>query len=94
MEKYYKPQPIKRPFLSKGVIVLLILAANGIVWSILRFGFGLGAVTNLNNQYPWGIWIGLDVAAGVALAAGGFTTSALVHIFTEKIFTFWFDRPS
>jgi Ni/Fe-hydrogenase subunit HybB-like protein len=45
-----------------------------------RFFFGLGAVTNLNNQYPWGLWIGVDVAAGVALAAGGFTTAALGHI--------------
>ncbi len=86
MEEYFKPQPIKRPFFSKGVIVLLILAANGLVWSILRFGFGLGAVTNLNNQFPWGIWIGIDVAAGVALAAGGFTTSALVHIFYREDF--------
>ncbi len=45
-----------------------------------RFFFGLGAVTNLNNQYPWGLWIGVDVAAGVALAAGGFTTAALAHV--------------
>ncbi len=86
MEEYFRPQPIKRPFFTKGVIVLLILAANGLIWSILRFGFGLGAVTNLNNQYPWGLWIGLDVAAGVALAAGGFTTSALVHIFYREDF--------
>jgi Ni/Fe-hydrogenase subunit HybB-like protein len=45
---------------------------------------GLGAVTNLNNQYPWGIWIAIDVACGVALAAGGFTTAALVHIFHQE----------
>ncbi len=37
-------------------------------------------MTHLNNQYPWGIWIGIDVAAGVALAAGGFTTAALGHV--------------
>jgi len=53
---------------------------NGIVFLIGRFIFGIGAVTNLNDQFPWGIWIGLDVAAGVALAAGGFTTAALGHI--------------
>ena len=34
--------------------------------------------TNLDDQYPWGIWIAIDVATGVALAAGGFTTAALV----------------
>ncbi len=86
MEEMLKPTPVKRPFLSPGVIVLLVIAANGLVWSLLRFVFGIGAVTNLNNQYPWGIWIGIDVAAGVALAAGGFTTSALVHIFHREDF--------
>ncbi|NOX88134.1 MAG: Ni/Fe-hydrogenase cytochrome b subunit [Calditrichaeota bacterium] len=86
MDELLKPAPVKRPFLSTGVIILIVLALNGIVWSILRFGLGLGAVTNLNNQYPWGLWIGIDVAAGVALAAGGFTTSALVHIFYREDF--------
>ncbi|NIO07760.1 MAG: Ni/Fe-hydrogenase cytochrome b subunit, partial [Deltaproteobacteria bacterium] len=46
-----------------------------------RYMGGLAAVTNLDNAYPWGIWIGIDVATGVALAAGGFTTAALAHIF-------------
>ncbi|MGE5478808.1 MAG: NrfD/PsrC family molybdoenzyme membrane anchor subunit, partial [Chloroflexota bacterium] len=41
-------------------------------------------VTNLNQQYPWGIWIGIDVAAGVALAAGGFTSAALGHVFHRE----------
>lgn len=86
MNGMLKPIPVKRPFFTRGVIILTILAVNGIVWSILRFGFGLGAVTNLSNQYPWGLWIGIDVAAGVALAAGGFTTSALVHIFHREDF--------
>jgi Ni/Fe-hydrogenase subunit HybB-like protein len=43
-----------------------------------------GAVTNLDNHIPWGIWIAFDVACGVALAAGGFTTAALVEIFGRK----------
>ncbi len=86
METPLEAQPVKRPFLTPGVIVLLIIAANGLIWSFLRFYLGLGAVTNLDNQHPWGIWIGIDVASGVALAAGGFTTSALVHIFHREDF--------
>ena len=62
------------------IILLTLIAINGLSFSLGRFLFGIGAVTNLNDQYPWGIWIGLDVAAGVALAAGGFTTAALGHI--------------
>ncbi|MCB0260260.1 MAG: Ni/Fe-hydrogenase cytochrome b subunit [Calditrichaeota bacterium] len=84
MELSVKATPIKKSFLTPGVIVLLVLVVNGLIFALLRFVFGLGAVTNLNNQYPWGIWIGIDVAAGVALAAGGFTTAALGHIFHKE----------
>ncbi|RKZ08032.1 Ni/Fe-hydrogenase cytochrome b subunit [bacterium] len=80
MEIAMKPVPVSRNYFTPGVIVLLILALNGLVFLAGRFIFGLGAVTNLDNSYPWGIWIGIDVAAGVALAAGGFTTAALGHL--------------
>lgn len=75
------PAQIKtKKYFTPGVIGLCVLALNGLVFLMGRFLFGIGSVTNLNNQYPWGIWIGIDVAAGVALAAGGFTTAALGHV--------------
>ena len=74
------PVPVKHKYFTPGVFALLIIALNGLVFLMGRFFFGIGAVTNLNNQYPWGLWIGVDVAAGVALAAGGFTTAALGHV--------------
>jgi Ni/Fe-hydrogenase subunit HybB-like protein len=80
MEEYSKPVPMTKKFLTPGVIILLILAINGLIFLAIRFFWGLGAVTNLDNQHPWGIWIAVDVAVGVALAAGGFTTAALGHI--------------
>jgi len=67
-------------FFTPGVCVLVLLALNGLGFLAARFFLGVGAVTNLNNQFPWGIWIGIDVAAGVALAAGGFTSAAIGHI--------------
>jgi Ni/Fe-hydrogenase subunit HybB-like protein len=75
------PQPVKYRFFSPGMIIVTILALNGLFFLAQRFFFGMGAVTNLNNFYPWGLWIGVDVAAGVALAAGGFVTAAMGHIF-------------
>ena len=80
MAHFERPMPMTKPFITPGVIVLLLLAANGLVFLAGRFLFGIGAVTHLNNQYPWGLWIGGDVAAGVALAAGGCTTAALGHV--------------
>ncbi len=74
------PAPVKHKFLTPGVFVLIIIALNGLVFLALRFIFGIGSVTNLDDVTPWGLWIGVDVAAGVALAAGGFTSAALGHV--------------
>ncbi|MBI4906950.1 MAG: Ni/Fe-hydrogenase cytochrome b subunit [Acidobacteria bacterium] len=63
----------------RAVFGALLLA--GAYATYLRFMYGLGAVTNLNDQFPWGIWIGFDILCGVGLAAGGFTLVATVHIF-------------
>ena len=76
----HKPYAIDRPFWTPGTLVMLALMLGMFATLFFRYTFGLGAVTNLNNHYPWGIWIGLDVASGVALAAGGFTTAFLAHI--------------
>ncbi len=76
--------PVEKPLFTPGVFLLLGLIAVGLGFAVYRYLYGLGAMTNLNDQYPWGIWIGVDVASGVALAAGGFTTSALAHIFHKK----------
>jgi len=74
-------QPLTtRKFITPGVIIIILIALNGLVFLAGRFIFGLGAVTALDNSYPWGLWIAVDVAAGVALAAGGFTTAALGHV--------------
>ncbi len=86
MMSYLKPAKENKKFFTPGVFVLVVLALNGLVFLAGRFLFGIGAVTNLNNQYPWGIWIGIDVAAGVALAAGGFTSAALVYIMHRERF--------
>jgi len=86
IETYLKPAPVKKKYFTPGVIVLTVLAVNGLIFLAGRFLFGIGAVTNLNNQYPWGLWIGIDVAAGVALAAGGFTSAALVYIMHRERF--------
>jgi len=80
MEHKFKPELMTKKYFTPWVIVLAAIALNGLAFLAMRFFFGIGSVTNLNNQFPWGIWIGLDVGAGVALAAGGFTTAALGHI--------------
>ncbi len=74
------PKKLFTPFnLISGLIV-----ATGLVLIAIRLVKGLGAVTNLTQMSPWGLWIGFDVMSGVALAAGGYTIAATVHIFGLK----------
>jgi len=64
-----------------GTAVLLSFMLVAALIAAYRFIQGLGATTNLSDQYPWGLWVTFDVMCGVALAAGGFTTAAVVYIF-------------
>ena len=64
--------------------IFLFIMAAGAYATWVRFRYGLGASTNLSDQFPWGIWIGFDVMCGVMLAAGGFTLTAAVEIFNIK----------
>jgi Ni/Fe-hydrogenase subunit HybB-like protein len=64
--------------LSCGVLIALMVAVLAV-----RFLFGLGAVTGLNDGYPWGIWVVVDVVIGSAFACGGFSVAMLVYIFNK-----------
>jgi Ni/Fe-hydrogenase subunit HybB-like protein len=66
--------------------VFTLVMVVGAYATFIRFYYGLGASTNLSDQFPWGIWVGFDVLCGVGLAAGGFTLAAIVHIFNLKAF--------
>lgn len=74
------PSATHSKFFTPGVWVMLVFMFMGAVAVVARFTWGIGSVANLDNSHPWGIWVGIDVATGVALAAGGFTTSFLAHI--------------
>ncbi len=81
MSAHVHAAPVNRKFFTPGVSILIVLAAIAGGLAVYRFIFGLSSITNLSDRYPWGLWIAVDVATGVALAAGGFTTAALTHIF-------------
>ena len=81
MSAHCQTAPVTKRYLTPGVAVLIGLALIAAGICLYRFVFGLAAVTNLSDRYPWGLWIAVDVATGVALAAGGFTSAALTHIF-------------
>ncbi|MCF8031298.1 MAG: Ni/Fe-hydrogenase cytochrome b subunit [Desulfohalobiaceae bacterium] len=65
-------------------IITGLILLFGVFLTVYRFTQGLGPMTNLSHEYPWGLWIGFDLLCGVALAAGGFVTTAACYIFGLK----------
>jgi Ni/Fe-hydrogenase subunit HybB-like protein len=71
------------PLLTRPFRLLLAVAALGGVMMLWRFASGLAAVSNLNDGYPWGIWIAFDVVTGTALGCGGYAVALLVYILNK-----------
>lgn len=62
-----------------NVVTIAIMAAAAVIL-VYRFAFGLGAVTNLSQEFPWGIWKGFNVVTGVAFAGGAYVLTFMVYV--------------
>jgi len=65
-------------------VLLLLVIGLGVILMFYRLANGLGAATNLNDDFPWGLWIGFDLLGGVAIAAGGFLIAGAVYLLNMK----------
>jgi Ni/Fe-hydrogenase subunit HybB-like protein len=86
-EKIFLGMPLGeylKSLLTWGNAIVALILVVGAPIIVYRFYAGIGAATRLTQVNPWGIWIGFDVMAGVALAAGGFTLATAVYIFGLK----------
>jgi len=72
-------KPKGKIFTPFNVITLPIILL-GLVLIVIRLAKGLGSVTNLSQDFPWGIWIGFDVMVGVAFAGGAYILTFVVYI--------------
>lgn len=67
-------------------LVYMAITAVALAIILVRFVLGLGATTNLNDQWPWGLWIAFDVLLGVALAGGGYGVALIVYVLRRDQF--------
>jgi Ni/Fe-hydrogenase subunit HybB-like protein len=73
-------KPLGSKILSWQFLVLLSIFCLSTFFIAKRFMLGLGAVTNMNDGYPFGIWIAIDVVVGTTFACGGYTMALLVYV--------------
>jgi Ni/Fe-hydrogenase subunit HybB-like protein len=68
------------PWLTPFNIISIPVILTGVVILVYRFIYGLGSVTNLSQETPWGLWMGFDVVTGVALAGGAYVITFVVYV--------------
>ena len=75
--KEFKP---KGKFLTPFNVISIPIILLGLVLIVIRFIYGIGSITNLTQEVPWGLWIGFDVVTGVAFAGGAYVLTFMVYI--------------
>ena len=75
-------------YLRIGILpgVLLVLMGIAFVVAMMRYAFGIGAISDLSYSYPWGFWISFDLFTGVVISSGGFLMAGTVYILRIKEF--------
>jgi len=76
-------KPIGGEFLTTPFKVLAGFTLFAGLLVLIRYVMGIGAVSNLSDGYPWGIWIAYDVVAGTAIACGGYSMAILVYVLNK-----------
>ncbi|HSM17525.1 MAG TPA: Ni/Fe-hydrogenase cytochrome b subunit [Gemmatimonadales bacterium] len=74
----------KGKILTPFNVITGVIVATGAVLLAIRFIYGLGSITNLSQDVPWGLWIGFDVVTGVAFAGGAYVVTFMVYILGQK----------
>jgi Ni/Fe-hydrogenase subunit HybB-like protein len=77
----FKP---KGKFLTPFNIISIPVMLLGLTLIVIRFWKGLGSITNLTQDIPWGLWIGFDVVTGVAFAGGAYVLTFMVYILNMR----------
>ncbi len=70
------------PFNIISIPIILL----GIVLIVIRFWNGLGTVSNLTQEVPWGLWKGFNVVTGVAFAGGAYVVTFMVYVLNNKLY--------
>ena len=78
-----KHEPVGGPLFTRMFAIALVFAGIGVWFLAQRFMHGIGAVSNMSDGYPWGIWITYDVLVGTAIGCGGYAMALLVYIFNK-----------
>jgi Ni/Fe-hydrogenase subunit HybB-like protein len=77
------PAPLGGKLLTKPFLFLSLLALIALGLLAVRMVYGLQSVTHLNNGYPWGIWVVLDIHFTAAVGCGGYVLAFVLYVMNQ-----------
>ncbi|WP_205623647.1 Ni/Fe-hydrogenase cytochrome b subunit [Desulfogranum japonicum] len=79
-------KPLGGRIITPTFVICLIIVGIAGFYAVKRLIFGIGSISNMNDGFPWGIWIAYDVVVGTAFACGGYVMALLVYILNRGEF--------
>jgi Ni/Fe-hydrogenase subunit HybB-like protein len=76
-------RPLGGKIFTPTFLFCLLILLISLFFLAKRFMYGLGAVTNMSDGYPWGIWIAFDVVVGTAFGCGGYAMALVIYLFNK-----------
>jgi len=76
-------QPLEGKILTPTFLICGLIFLISLIFMAKRFIYGIGAVSNMSDGYPWGIWIAFDVVIGTAFGCGGYAMALLVYVLNK-----------
>ena len=80
MSAHVHPRPIGGAILDRAMITLLALFGVAEAVITYRFIAGIGAVSNMNDGYAWGIWEPVNVVVFTGIGAGAYSVGLLCYL--------------
>lgn len=84
--KLAETAPMGGKILTKPYLFLSLLVLIAFALLVFRFIYGLGAATNLNNGWPWGLWVVFDIHITAAIGCGGYILAIVIYTLNKGEF--------
>ncbi|MCP4993202.1 MAG: Ni/Fe-hydrogenase cytochrome b subunit [Gammaproteobacteria bacterium] len=76
-------RPLGGRIFTAPFIFFMVIFLISLYFMVERFVMGMGAVSNLNGGFAWGVWVVYDVVIGTAFACGGYALAFTVYLFNK-----------
>jgi Ni/Fe-hydrogenase subunit HybB-like protein len=78
------PAQYLRSLITPFNCIAAVIMLPGLFFLVLRFIYGLAAVTSASNEQPWSLLLAWGLFAGVPLSSTGFLMTTAEHIFGAR----------